>query len=47
VIKGPGGETYVRFSKRDGAHATIDIKAHLTIVGPDGKQVASTDMEYG
>jgi hypothetical protein len=47
-IKGVKGEMYVRFSQKGaGSGPMIDIKPHLTITGPDGKQVASSDMEYG
>jgi hypothetical protein len=47
-IKGAKGEMYVRFSQKGaGSGPMIDVKPHLTIAGPDGKQVASSDMEYG
>ncbi len=47
-IKGKAGEVYMRFSqKKDGSDGMTDIKPHLTIAGPDGKQIASSDLEYG
>jgi hypothetical protein len=47
-IKGAKGEMYVRFSQKDtGSGPMLDVKPHLTITGPDGKEIASTDMEYG
>jgi len=47
-IKGKAGEVYMRFSQKNaGSDSMTDIKSHLTIVGPDGKQIASADLEYG
>lgn len=47
-IKGTAGEVYGRFSQKGtGSNPMTDFKTHLTILGPDGKQVVSTDMEYG
>jgi len=47
-IKGNAGEAYMRFSQKDaGANRMNDIKPHLTIVNAEGKQVVSTDLEYG
>jgi len=47
-IKGAAGEMYVRFSqKQAGSSQPTDLQPHLTIVNSDGKQVVSTDMEYG
>ena len=47
-IKGAAGEAYVRFSQKQlGSGPMTDVQSHLTIIGPDGKQVTSADMEYG
>ncbi len=47
-IKGAAGEVYTRFSQIDaGSGNRTDIKPHITIVDRDGKQIASTDLEYG
>jgi len=47
-IKGKAGEVYMRFSRKNaGSENMTDIKPHLTIVDPGGKQIASADLEYG
>jgi hypothetical protein len=47
-IKGKTGEAYQRFSQRTaGSNNMADVKPHLTITDPGGKQVVSADLEYG
>ncbi|HSW00366.1 MAG TPA: hypothetical protein VLI39_09360 [Sedimentisphaerales bacterium] len=47
-IKGKAGEAYTRFSQKgDGDNRWTPVKPHLTILDDKGKQVASTDLEYG
>lgn len=47
-IKGKAGEVYTRFSKNNAENNQwSDVKPHLTIVNADGKEIASTDLEYG
>ncbi len=47
-IKGKAGEVYMRFDQKNaGNNSPTGIKPHVTIRDPDGKTVASTDMEYG
>jgi hypothetical protein len=47
-IKGKVGEVYTRFSQKNATGNNFtDVKPHLTILDPDGKTVASADMEYG
>jgi len=47
-IKGKAGEAYTRFSQKGtGDNQWTPIKPHVSILGADGKEVASTDMEYG
>jgi hypothetical protein len=47
-IKGKAGEAYLRFAqKAAGANNMTDVKPHLTIADPDGRQVVSADLEYG
>jgi len=47
-IKGKAGEVYTRVSQKNaGGNNFTDVKPHVTIVDPDGKTVASADLEYG
>jgi hypothetical protein len=47
-IQGKAGETYAPFSQKTaGSDRMTDVKPHLTITGPDGKQIVSTDLEFG
>lgn len=47
-IKGKAGEVYMRFDQKNaGNNSLTGIKPHVTIRDPDGKTVASADMEYG
>jgi hypothetical protein len=49
-IKGKAGEVYTRFDglqDKGGLNSFTGVKPHVTIRDPDGKMVASTDMEYG
>lgn len=47
-IKGKAGEAYMRFSQIEAAPGRRnDVKPHVLITASDGKQIASTDMEYG
>jgi hypothetical protein len=47
-IKGKAGEVYLRFAQKTaGNNNSTDVKPHVTIRDPDGKTVASMDMEYG
>jgi hypothetical protein len=47
-IKGKAGEAYTRFSQKGtGDNQWTPIKPHVSIVGADGKEIASADMEYG
>jgi hypothetical protein len=47
-IKGKAAEVYMRFAQKTaGNNNPTDIKPHVTIRDPDGKTVASADMEYG
>ncbi len=47
-IKGKAGEVYTQFIQENaGNNSFTAAKPHITIRDPDGKTVASTDMEYG
>jgi hypothetical protein len=47
-IKGQGGEVYTRFSQKGSAdNQWTPVKPHMAIVNTDGKEVASSDLEYG
>jgi hypothetical protein len=47
-IQGKAGEAYMRFAQKTaGSNRMTDVKPHLTIADPDGKQIVSTDLEYG
>jgi hypothetical protein len=47
-VTGKAGESYGRFSQIDkNTNRRTDLKPSIKIVGPDGKQIASADMEYG
>jgi hypothetical protein len=47
-IKGKAGEAYTRFSQKNAdGNQWSDVKPHLTIVNGDGKEITSTDLEYG
>ena len=47
-IKGKAGEVYTRFDRKNtGNNSLTGEKPHVTIRDPDGKTVASADMEYG
>jgi hypothetical protein len=47
-IQGKAGEAYARFSQKTGGpNPMTDVKPHLTIADPDGKQIVSADLEYG
>jgi hypothetical protein len=47
-IQGKAGDAYTRFSQKTaGANNVTDVKPHLTITDPGGKQIVSTDLEYG
>lgn len=47
-IKGKAGEVYTRFSQKNAdGNQWSDVKPHLTIVNADGKEITSTDLEYG
>jgi hypothetical protein len=47
-IQGKAGEVYTRFSQKTGGPGDLtDVKPHVTILDSTGKQVVSTDMEYG
>ena len=46
-ITGITGEAYARFQKRDDGGRFNDVKPHLIIKGPTGKEVVSQDLEYG
>lgn len=47
-VTGKAGESYGRFSQIDNkTDMETNIKPSIKIVGPDGKQIASADMEYG
>ncbi len=47
-VQGKAGETYAPFSQKTaGSDRMTDVKPHLTITGPDGKQIVSTDLEFG
>ena len=47
-IKGEASEVYMRFSQQEtGSNRRADVKPHLAIAGPDGKQIVSADLEYG
>jgi hypothetical protein len=46
--KGKAGEVYRRFSRRtNGAGRYGDSEPWVKIIHPDGKEVASTNLEYG
>jgi hypothetical protein len=48
VIKGTAGEVYTLFSQKEAASGQMtQVLPQVTILGPDGKQVVSTDMDYG
>lgn len=52
VVSGADGETYSRFQKTQGIMAALsrrfsDVKPHLMIEGPSGKQIVDKDLEYG
>jgi hypothetical protein len=48
VIKGTAGEVYMLFSQKEAASGRMTgVLPHVTILGPDGKQVISTDLDYG
>ncbi len=47
-IQGKAGEVYMRFDQKNaGNNSLTGIKPHIAIRDPDGKTVASADMEYG
>jgi hypothetical protein len=47
-VMGKAGEAYGRFSQIDTkTNRRTDLKPSIKIVGPNGKQIASADMEYG
>jgi len=47
-VTGKAGELYGRFSQIDKkTNRRTDIKPSIKIIGPDGKQIASAEMEYG
>jgi hypothetical protein len=47
-IKGKAGEVYTQFARKNtGNNSFTSEKPHVTVRDPDGKTVASTDMEYG
>ncbi len=46
-IKGKAGEVYTRFDRINTGNNFTGAKPHVTIRDPDGKTVASADMEYG
>ncbi len=48
-IQGKAGEAYMRFAQKsaDPNKPMTDVKPHLTITDPGGKQVVSADLEYG
>jgi len=47
-IKGPAGEVYMRFSRKNAANSSYtDVKPHFTIIDSAGRQVASGDLAYG
>ncbi|MCP4454142.1 MAG: hypothetical protein GY809_21995, partial [Planctomycetes bacterium] len=45
-VTGQSGETYGRFEKIEGRNRT-DVRPHITITNPKGKQILSKDLEYG
>ena len=47
-VTGKTGELYGRFSQIDNkTNRQTDLKPSVKIAGPDGKEIASADMEYG
>ncbi len=46
AVTGQAGETYGRFERILGAGRT-DVRPHITITNPKGKQILSKDLEYG
>ncbi len=47
-IVGKAGEAYVQFTQQGSQPNRYEaVKPHLRIVGPDGEEIASTDLEYG
>lgn len=47
-IVGKAGEAYVRFTQKGSKpNQFTDVKPHLSIKDPDGKEIVSTDLEYG
>ena len=47
-VTGKAGELYGRFSqKKKDSNSYTSIKPEIQIIDPDGKQIASTEMEYG
>jgi hypothetical protein len=47
-VTGKAGELYGRFAQIDkNTKSETNIKPSIKIVGPDGKEIASADMEYG
>jgi len=47
-IRGKAGEAYGKFSQKSVLdNQWIDVKPHVAILDPEGKEAASGDMEYG